>query len=208
MFQFSGLPALYYFIHITLHSFYSVRVSPFGNLRIVTYLPFPAAYRSLSRPSSAPDAKASSLCSCSLDLLLFGLALLFGLLYEYQSVKDFFIPTKLFYPFRKNLFYRISLFLLILFIIVQFSMCNCQTFSSDHGGDEESRTPDPLLARQVLSQLSYTPMSMVGLSGLEPPTSRLSGVCSNLLSYKPLFTYLLRFTHSSSTLAASSATQN
>ena len=29
---------------------------------------------------------------------------------------------------------------------------------------------------------------MVGSSGLEPPTSRLSGVCSNLLSYKPVFT--------------------
>ena len=29
----------------------------------------------------------------------------------------------------------------------------------DHyGGDEEIRTPDPLLARQVLSQLSYTPI--------------------------------------------------
>ena len=27
------------------------------------------------------------------------------------------------------------------------------------GGDEEDRTPDPLLARQVLSQLSYTPIS-------------------------------------------------
>ena len=27
------------------------------------------------------------------------------------------------------------------------------------GGDEENRTPDPLLARQVLSQLSYTPVS-------------------------------------------------
>ena len=27
-----------------------------------------------------------------------------------------------------------------------------------YGGDEEIRTPDPLLARQVLSQLSYTPM--------------------------------------------------
>ena len=26
---------------------------------------------------------------------------------------------------------------------------------------------------------------MVGSSGLEPPTSRLSGVCSNLLSYEP-----------------------
>ena len=27
---------------------------------------------------------------------------------------------------------------------------------------------------------------MVGLSGLEPLTSRLSGVCSNQLSYKPV----------------------
>ncbi len=26
------------------------------------------------------------------------------------------------------------------------------------GGDEENRTPDPLLARQVLSHLSYTPV--------------------------------------------------
>ena len=26
---------------------------------------------------------------------------------------------------------------------------------------------------------------MVGSSGLEPPTSRLSGACSNQLSYKP-----------------------
>ena len=39
------------------------RVSPFGNLRIYTYLRFPVAYRSLSRPSSAPDAKAFALCS-------------------------------------------------------------------------------------------------------------------------------------------------
>ena len=29
---------------------------------------------------------------------------------------------------------------------------------SHYGGDEEDRTPDPLLARQVLSQLSYTPV--------------------------------------------------
>ena len=95
-------------------------------------------------------------------------------------------------------------------------------------GDGEIRTLDPLLARQVLSQLSYTPMDAglsfrtslpvfsfvcslsglglsepfpislrlwmnftcfsllgMGLSGLEPPTSRLSGVRSNRLSYKP-----------------------
>ena len=131
--------------------------------------------------------------------------------------------------------------------------------NKSHGGDEEDRTPDPLLARQVLSQLSYTPIfvgwtnfsgslslrlsiaslfcgslllrlsiafffeayaslsvtanfsanrnfspiaayfvyaieakisscaKLVGLGGLEPPTSRLSGVRSNLLSYKPFF---------------------
>ena len=38
-------------------------VSPFGNLRIDGYLLLPEAYRSLSRPSSAPDAKAFPLRS-------------------------------------------------------------------------------------------------------------------------------------------------
>ena len=45
-------------------------VSTFGNPRIEAYLQLPAAYRSLSRPSSAPDAKAFTLCSCSLELLV------------------------------------------------------------------------------------------------------------------------------------------
>ena len=79
-------------------------------------------------------------------------------------------------------------------------------------GDKGIRTLDPLLARQVLSQLSYTPkidilisrqltatiysgcqslivrnitVAKVGLRGLGPPTSRLSGVRSNQLSYNP-----------------------
>jgi hypothetical protein len=62
------------------------------------------------------------------------------------------------------------------------------------GGGERVRTDDPLLAKQVLSQLSYTPKSqtltarnrgpgMVGQGGFEPPTPRLSSVCSNQLSY-------------------------
>ena len=92
------------------------------------------------------------------------------------------------------------------------------------GGDEENRTPDPLLARQMLSQLSYTPIvgsmlwrswsfrmlsffdgflfffvfslsvwcdlwvreNVVGLTRLELVTSRLSGVRSNQLSYRPI----------------------
>ena len=39
------------------------RVSPFGYLRIAGYLRLPGAFRSLSRPSSAPGAKASTLRS-------------------------------------------------------------------------------------------------------------------------------------------------
>ncbi len=76
------------------------------------------------------------------------------------------------------------------------------------------RTADLLRARQALSQLSYSPIlvfflrlgrlkgrvhqyttknltqykeKLVGLSGLEPPTSRLSGERSNQLSYRPNF---------------------
>ena len=46
------------------------RVSPFGYLRIEAYLQLPEAFRSLSRPSSAPDAKAFPLRSFMLDLPL------------------------------------------------------------------------------------------------------------------------------------------
>ena len=62
------------------------------------------------------------------------------------------------------------------------------------GGAEGTRTPDPLLAKEVLSQLSYGPTCelsaiscqrsafVVGDGGLEPPTSVLSGPRSNQLS--------------------------
>ena len=54
------------------------------------------------------------------------------------------------------------------------------------GGGERDRTDDPLLAKQVLSQLSYTPgCPVVGLAGFEPATPALSRRCSNQLSYRP-----------------------
>ena len=54
------------------------------------------------------------------------------------------------------------------------------------GGGERDRTDDLLLAKQALSQLSYTPdMTLVGLVGFEPTTPRLSSVCSDQLSYRP-----------------------
>ena len=57
--------------------------------------------------------------------------------------------------------------------------------ASNYGGDDRGRTDNLLRARQALSQLSYVP-KMVGLDGFEPSTSRLSGVRSNHLSYKPI----------------------
>ena len=46
------------------------RVVPFGNLRIKGYLHLPEAYRSLSRPSSPPRAKASAMRPCLLSFKL------------------------------------------------------------------------------------------------------------------------------------------
>ena len=64
-----------------------------------------------------------------------------------------------------------------------------------NGGASRDRTDDPLLAKQVLSQLSYGPNMeiLVGLGRFELPTSPLSGVRSNQLSYRPEFDCLLAF---------------
>jgi hypothetical protein len=72
-----------------------------------------------------------------------------------------------------------------------------------NGGARRDRTDDLKLAKLALSQLSYGPepgkhpaagsrsrpeglRRVVGLGGLEPPTSRLSSARSNQLSYKPV----------------------
>ena len=81
-------------------------VPTFGNLRIEAYLQLPAAYRSLSRPSSAPNAKAFSICSSSLELpyvfdpfglnitvLVISLELLCFILCSYLEQIDFFLSA-------------------------------------------------------------------------------------------------------------------
>ena len=68
MFHFPGCPPIRLCIHLMVTGHYPSRVPPFGNLRIKAYLQLPEAYRSLSRPSSAISAMASTLRSYSLDL--------------------------------------------------------------------------------------------------------------------------------------------
>ena len=76
-------------------------------------------------------------------------------------------------------------------VYIQFSKNNLiQLDFKQCGGGERDRTDDLLRAKQVLSQLSYTPSAFnllfVGLGRFELPTSRLSGVRSDQLSYRPL----------------------
>ncbi len=109
------------------------------------------------------------------------------------------------------------------------------------GGASRDRTDDPLLAKQVLSQLSYGPFfsallgasqlspyfaalhtgynfffyfsrrdffdsaDLVGLGRLELPTSPLSGVRSNHLSYRPSRLLCLLIFRCSSSLSSSQA---
>ena len=63
------VPSVHLWIQCTVIRLSPYWVSPFGNPWIKAHLQLPMAYRSLSRPSSALGAKASSLCFLSLDLL-------------------------------------------------------------------------------------------------------------------------------------------
>ena len=80
--------------------FFTMGVSPFGYLRIVAYLQLPAAFRSLSRPSSAPNAKAFTLCSSSLELSYQFSSLELLEFHKTNNVISVSLSVKRFDPFR------------------------------------------------------------------------------------------------------------
>jgi hypothetical protein len=63
MFQFAPFPPACYVFTCGSSGIHPDGVPPFGHLRIIGYLLLPAAFRSLSRPSSAIGAKAFTLRS-------------------------------------------------------------------------------------------------------------------------------------------------
>ena len=90
MFQFRRFPRYTYFeVQCNVPEYEPRWVSSFRDLRINAYLQLPEAYRSLSRLSSAPSAKAFALRPCSLDhIKLFSLE---NGLYPLDSL----LPTKI-----------------------------------------------------------------------------------------------------------------
>ena len=58
-----AVPSVYLWIQHTVTGLDSSRVSPFGYPRITACFRLPVAFRRSLRPSSAPSAKASPLCS-------------------------------------------------------------------------------------------------------------------------------------------------
>ena len=142
MFQFTPFPSCRLCIHLPIPGHYPRCVPAFGHPRIIRYVLLPAAFRSLSRPSSAPSAKAFTLCPYSLDL------------YLVLSFIEIVVSTSQLFFLKKTC--------LVLYFL---PLCSFQFCA-------------------FLHDIQFFRF-MVGLGGLEPPTSRLSGVRSNHLSYKP-----------------------
>ena len=110
------------------------------------YLPFPAAYRSLSRPSSAPSAKAFALRPSSLDLfsrLKIPLSSRIILSNWFFRQLQFFYPNftllKLYFAFLPLLSRLYSVFKVLLVIL-----------PDDSGGLKWVRTIDLALIRRAL----------------------------------------------------------
>ena len=171
MFQFTGFPSIHYGF---MYGYPFGWVSPFRHPRINAYVQLPAAFRSLSRLSSALSAKASALRFLSLNLLssvLYNCSL--ALLPFPHSVavfhRDFFDSLSSDFSDSIALLFDVCLALYSVFR-VQALLSSCFPSGlftegcpvSRANGDGEIRTHDPLLARQVLSQLSYTPMGKSG----------------------------------------------
>ena len=145
------------------------RVSPFRHPRIHGYVPLPAAFRSLSRLSSAPGAKASALCPSSLNRLLPPPRLAWRFLGSSRASR----PAPLDTGSMRRTHGRTSPRLPAAFLFARCPMGSPPSFGS-------------LFVSIRFSRYGWRLPPPMGLSGLEPPTSRLSGVRSNRLSYKPM----------------------
>ena len=155
MFQFRRFPRCTYFkFQYNVPEYEPRWVSSFRNLRINAYLQLPEAFRSLSRLSSAPSAKAFALRPCSLDLSNV-LSRTFGILLILSCQR------RLLLPFLLKLQYFLKELTIIFVSQLLFSFqgtswwCSSEPglpkfgFSS-HGGPKWTRTIDLTIISRVL----------------------------------------------------------
>ena len=156
MFQFRRFPRCTYFeFQYNVPEYEPRWVSSFRNLRINAYLQLPEAYRSLSRLSSAPSAKAFALRPCSLDLS--------NVLSEHLVSSWFsLLPTKIIVtlPFEIAIFLKKELTIIFvsqLLFSFQGTSWWCSSkpglpklWFSSHGGPKWTRTIDLTIISRVL----------------------------------------------------------
>ena len=156
----------------------------------------PEAYRRLPRPSSPPTAKASTVCAYSLDHI------------TPTSLESQVSWSKRHIPKFRDRLRRLSRALFTAFRIVK-EQAQCRIKSAECLGLNRVMTlkPKHSTLQHVRSWWSQAGSNrrppackagalpaelwplrvLVGLGGVEPPTSPLSGVRSNQLSYRPKF---------------------
>ena len=157
MFQFRRFPRYTYFeVQYNVPEYEPRWVSSFRNLRINAYLQLPEAYRSLSRLSSAPSAKAFALRPCSLDHIK-QISFEIGL-YPLDSL----LPTKIIVtlPFEIVIFLKKELTIIFvsqLLFSFQGTSWWCPSkpglpklWFSSHGGPKWTRTIDLTIISRVL----------------------------------------------------------
>ena len=116
---------------------YNRRVTPFGNPRIIAYVLLPAAFRSLSRPSSPLSSQASTI-NLSLRLTILSFPLHFTL--PASSSLRRLAPCSASIPFPHS-FPKITSHIRSLRSLRRFQPAF---------GDKGIRTPDPRLAKPML----------------------------------------------------------
>ena len=188
-------------------------VSPFGNPRIKAYSQLPKAYRRVSRPSSPLHAKASTKCpSHARERIIRARGKTphhrsfhaQGSLPKHRSFlssrEKLIPPSRPTGPENRKTLHNVHQCVTKNHKTNNF-FAYPQPANRRSGGAGRDRTDDLMLAKHALSQLSYGPVvlilvkqtkqkktpaaGLVGPGGLEPPTSRLSGVRSSHLSYEP-----------------------
>ena len=141
------------------------RVAPFGNLRIKACVPLPEAYRSLLRPSSSDNAKAS----------------INGCNWFYANAQ---YSRRLFYPLTYQTFKERNCFPLLL--LTTSTWTNRPIYFEYMVGPDGLEPSTPRLSSACSNQLSYEPVvgkcvsrrRLVEPVGFEPATPCLQSRCS------------------------------